>query len=116
MSNIERNLCKENGCPASCCHDMSFFMIDNPSNYFQNPQKMPDKTNGQPLKNCVYFSVSGGQYKVIIIGICPNLSNNECAIYPNHPPGCKKLEIDSRNCHQARTRDQERLERFSSPQ
>lgn len=80
-------------------------MIENPNDYFHELQKMPEQTNGKPLEDGAYFYVSGGQYKVIIIGNCPNLNNNECRTYPNHPPGCKKIRIDSNNCHQARNRD-----------
>ena len=105
MNNIERNLCIEAGCLSSCCHDMKFFMIEKPTDYFQNPQKMPDNTNGGTLKEGVYFSVSGGQYKVIIIGKCPNLNKEACNIYSNRPPGCNKLRIGSKNCQQARERD-----------
>ena len=105
MSNIERNLCMEAGCLSSCCHDMKFFMIDKPTDYFQNSQKMPENSNGQVLKKGVYFSISGGQYKVTIIGDCPNLNEKMCSIYSNRPPGCKKLRIGLKNCLQARERD-----------
>lgn len=104
MSRVERNLCVEEGCSSSCCHNVCFYMIENPKDFFQNPQRLPNTTRGKALEKGVYFSVSGGQYKVIIIGSCPNLNDGDCKIYPNHPSGCKKIEIDSISCHQARER------------
>jgi Fe-S-cluster containining protein len=80
-------------------------MIENPEKFFQDPKRLPDKTTEKVLGEGVYFSVSGGQYKVVIIGNCPNLKNRDCGIYPNHPSGCKKIEINSISCQQARERD-----------
>ncbi len=102
---VERNSCTEVKCSSSCCHDVWFYMIDNPNQYFQNVKIMPEKLNEKPLQVGVYFSVSGGQYKVIIIGDCPNLYKNECNIYSNRPPGCKKTNINSTSCREARERD-----------
>ncbi len=102
---VERNLCAEVDCSSSCCHNVWFYMIENPKDYFQDPKRAPDKATDEPLEKGVYFSVSGGQYKIIIIGSCPNLNDRNCSIYPNHPPGCKKIAINSMSCHQARKRD-----------
>jgi Fe-S-cluster containining protein len=79
-------------------------MIENPKDYFCNPKRLPNIIIEEPLEEGIYFAVSGGQYKIIIIGKCPNLDNESCRIYPNHPPGCKKIRIDSIHCRQARER------------
>lgn len=105
MSRIEKNLCVEEECSSSCCHNVWFYMRENPKDFFQNPQKLPSPNTENLLETGVYFSVSGGQYKVIIIGSCPNLNDGDCGIYPNHPPGCKETKINSISCHQARERD-----------
>ncbi len=104
---IEKNFCVEEGCKSYCCHDMFFYMIENPKDYFLQPQKLPSIIVEESLDEGVYFAISGGQHKVIIVGTCPNLDNEKCKIYPNHPPGCKKIRLNSLQCQAARKRDKQ---------
>jgi len=103
---VERNLCQDAGCSASCCHDMWLRVRKDLMDFFPEAEEIPYTDLHERLDDGTYFARSAGVYWVRIVGRCENLQeNNECAIYGNQPSDCKNLQIASDECVKARRRD-----------
>lgn len=107
---IERNLCKEADCSASCCHDMRLsgnIPEEQIKNYFPDATKIPSTDLFERIPDGVYYAETGTQfYSIRLVGPCPNLlENSDCGIYEDRPVACKRMMIGGDYCSNARIKD-----------
>ena len=105
----ERNPCREIGCPASCCHDLTLWIRttkEGLAQLFENPIEIKKSQFDEQTEKGLYFCQEQDRLKIRIIGPCPNLGDDfYCKIYPKRPIGCRRLLIGSSECSRSRIRD-----------
>ncbi len=106
---VERNPCREIGCPSSCCHDITFWIRTTKEEFaqlFENSTEIEKSQFDEQTEKGIYFYQEQDRLKIKVIGPCPNLGDDfYCEIYPKRPIGCKGLLIESSRCSDSRIND-----------
>lgn len=114
---MERNLCKEHGCPNACCLDLKFEIVVKEQDLlriFPEAQKKGVFSFGSSnLPNGIYYfkTLLGDDAWVRIIGPCPRLEDGDCSVYNERLEPCKKFIKGSGECSMA-WRERKRIARL----